>query len=61
VYVDRVRDIEPDFDLLRVDEIAAVEVYPRPAERPFEFADQRNACGAIVVWTRLRTAIPKRE
>ena len=61
LYVDRARDISGDFDVIRVDEIAAIEVYPRPAERPFEFVDQRNACGAIVVWTRLRPAAPKRE
>lgn len=61
LYIDRARDISGDFDLLRVDDIAAIEVYPRPAERPFEFVDQRNACGAIVVWTRLRPATPKRE
>ncbi len=52
LYVDRGYVGLDDFDQLRVEDIVAIEVYPRPAERPFEFIDPRNACGAVVVWTR---------
>ncbi len=60
LYIDRAHDTMGDFDQIRVDEIVAVEVYSRPAERPFEFVDQRNACGAVVVWTRIRSRSPGR-
>ena len=54
LYLDRAHDAMPDWDQIRVDEIVAIEVYSRPSSRPFEFIDQTNACGAVVVWTRIR-------
>lgn len=51
LYLDGLRDWSDSFDLLQSTQIAAVEVYPREAQRPMEFFD-RNGCGAIVVWTR---------
>jgi hypothetical protein len=51
LYLDGMRDWSDSYDLLPSTQIAAVEIYPREAQRPMEFFD-RNGCGAIVVWTR---------
>ena len=56
LYVDGLRDLTDDFDRLWTDELAAIEVYPRAAQRPFEFTD-RNECGAIAVWLRPRPSV----
>jgi hypothetical protein len=37
---------------LHPDQIAAVEVYPRGAEVPLEFASLNSSCGAVVIWTK---------
>jgi hypothetical protein len=59
LYVDGNRDLSGDFDYLYSDEIAGVEVYPRESQRPGGYTDS-NRCGAILVWTRPRSArVPK--
>ncbi|MGQ0646859.1 MAG: carboxypeptidase regulatory-like domain-containing protein [Gemmatimonadaceae bacterium] len=55
LYIDGLLDQTGDFDRLWSDDIAAVEVYARPTQRPFEFTD-RNECGAIAVWSRPRSS-----
>ena len=37
---------------LHPDQIAAVEVYPRGATVPLEFATMNSSCGAVVIWTK---------
>ena len=37
---------------LHPDQIAAVEVYPRGATVPVEFATVSSSCGAVVIWTK---------
>ncbi|HVE34805.1 MAG TPA: carboxypeptidase regulatory-like domain-containing protein [Gemmatimonadaceae bacterium] len=37
---------------LHPDQIAAIEVYPRGATTPVEFATLNSSCGAVVVWTK---------
>ena len=56
LYVDGRLDRVADYDIYYSDEIAAIEVY-REHDRPFEFADFSNACGAVVIWTR---TVPKK-
>ncbi|HEX7121598.1 MAG TPA: hypothetical protein VF178_04440 [Gemmatimonadaceae bacterium] len=36
----------------RSDEIAAVEVYPRPSMVPNDFIVPVGTCGAVAIWTR---------
>ena len=59
LYVDGLIDRAGDFDIYYSDEIAGVEVY-REHDRPSEFVDPANACGAVVVWTRPPPPKPKR-
>ena len=51
LWVDGVRDPSQDFELLRSDVIAGVEIYPRAFDRPAQFTDN-SRCGAIIVWLR---------
>lgn len=47
----RVGDTEVD-ELVRIDEVAAVEVYTSPAGVPAQYTDRSNVgCGTIIVWT----------
>jgi hypothetical protein len=42
-----------DLDLLvHPDNVAAIEVYPRPAQIPVQFKMRGSVCGVIAVWTR---------
>ena len=46
--------------LVRPDEIEGVEIYRRPMEVPPRFVvGGYQGCGAIVIWTRWRTALPQ--
>lgn len=38
--------------MFRSGELAGIEVYVRPTERPMEFVDPFNKCGAIAIWTK---------
>ncbi len=38
--------------LVHPDNVAAIEVYPRPSQIPVQFKMRDAACGVIVVWTR---------
>ena len=40
--------------LVRPDEIVAIEVYRGAAETPPQFQQHRAACGVVVIWTRRR-------
>ena len=51
LWVDGVRDPSQDFELLRSDNLAGVEIYPRAFDRPVQFTDG-SKCGAIIVWLR---------
>lgn len=43
----------PEMDMFYVStDIAAVEVYPRAAQVPFEFQTGLTGCGVVAVWTR---------
>jgi hypothetical protein len=61
LYVDGMRDVMRDFDRYYSEEIAGIEVYPREANRPFEFIDSTNPCGAIAIWTRTVPKKPKKD
>jgi hypothetical protein len=51
VFIDGRKTDVDELNMLRIGEIAAVEVYPRRASAPAEFlANER--CGSVVVWTR---------
>jgi hypothetical protein len=55
VYIDGVRSRMATSELEALyytDEVAALEVYTRPNQRPVEYQDQNSRCGAIVIWTR---------
>ena len=58
LWIDGVADPTADFDRIWSDELAAVEVYASPAQRPFEFSD-RSECGAVAVWLRPRVPPPR--
>ena len=51
LWVDGVRDPSQDFELLRSDVLAGIEIYPRAFDRPAQFTDG-SKCGAVVVWMR---------
>ncbi len=36
----------------RSDEVAGIEIYNKELERPIEYQDMMNHCGAVVIWTR---------
>jgi hypothetical protein len=38
--------------LFRSEEIAGIEVYARAGERPMEFREMFDTCGAIAIWTK---------
>ncbi|MGH7712357.1 MAG: carboxypeptidase regulatory-like domain-containing protein, partial [Gemmatimonadaceae bacterium] len=38
--------------MMSAQDIAAIEVYARPVERPAEFIDPFNKCGVIAIWTK---------
>ncbi|RMH14199.1 MAG: hypothetical protein D6701_11515, partial [Gemmatimonadetes bacterium] len=41
-----------DLDLIRPEDIEAIEVYRGASEVPAEFGGSDAGCGAIVIWTR---------
>ena len=58
LWIDGRKDLIGEYEILYSDEIAAVEIYPRPAMVPSEFYEAER-CGAIVVTTRPRpTKLP---
>ena len=59
LWVDGVRDPSQDFELLRSDNLAGVEIYTRAFDRPAQFTDS-SKCGAIVVWLRPPPSRPPR-
>lgn len=42
----------PGLDMINVNEVAAVEIYPSPSGTPPQFQSLTGTCGAIVVWTK---------
>jgi hypothetical protein len=38
--------------MIRSEEIAGIEVYARASERPMEFREMFDTCGAIALWTK---------
>ncbi|MGH7714047.1 MAG: Plug domain-containing protein, partial [Gemmatimonadaceae bacterium] len=55
VYIDGTRSMlgmEYVEILFRSEEIAAIEVYSRAIQRPAEFRDMFDTCGAIAIWTK---------
>ncbi len=63
LYIDGFKSLL-DFDALdgfyRSDDFLAIEVYPRELERPQEFQDVMNNCGAIAFWTRAAPVNPRK-
>ena len=57
LWIDGVREASGDFELLRSDVIAGVEIYPRAFDRPAQFTDG-SKCGAVIVWLRPPPAPP---
>ena len=57
LWVDGVRDPSQDFELLRSDNLAGIEIYTRAFDRPAQFTDS-SKCGAIVVWLRPPPSAP---
>jgi len=51
VFLDGRKTDLDEISMLRVGEIAAVEVYPRRMSAPAEFTS-KDRCGSVVVWTR---------
>jgi len=46
-------DTGEEIDLLvHPDNVAAIEVYPRPGQIPVEFKRRGSVCGVVAVWTR---------
>jgi hypothetical protein len=58
LYVNGVIDYVGDFDFYYSDEIAGLEVY-REHNRPWEYLDPSNPCGAVAIWTRVPPKKPK--
>ncbi len=53
VQTDAPWDTGEEIDLLvHPDNVAAIEVYPRPGQIPVEFKRRGSVCGVIAVWTR---------
>jgi hypothetical protein len=44
----------PDFSRLDVDLYSAVEFYASPAEYPASISPTNNACGVLMLWSRVR-------
>jgi hypothetical protein len=40
------------FDTIHPDDVAAVEIYRRESQVPFEFVGLRDGCGVVAVWSR---------
>ena len=51
VFIDGRKTDVDELNMLRIGELAAVEVYPRRASAPAEFLSKER-CGSVVVWTR---------
>lgn len=51
VFIDGRKTDLDELNMLRMGEIAAVEVYPRRMSAPAEFTS-KDRCGSVVVWTR---------
>jgi protocatechuate 3,4-dioxygenase beta subunit len=52
LFVDGRKDGSFDYSGFNAKDLLAVEIYPREADRPAEFVDLLNDCGAIAIWTR---------
>ncbi len=53
LYVGGWRDVTDDVSRFRVEDLAAVEIYKRSVEVPFEFSQSfAGGCGAIAIWSR---------
>lgn len=53
LYVDGLPQPDRDFSRFTASQVAAIEVYPSQWVPP-QFAEARQTCGAVVVWTNLR-------
>lgn len=53
VWVDGAKSAQGVFPMLRMDQIVAVEMYPRPESVPLQYKNSavQHACGAVLVWT----------
>lgn len=61
VFLDGKRAPGIHVDDLNAADVLAIEIYRGPAEMPPELERRRRNCGAIVVWTRVRTGGPGRR
>jgi hypothetical protein len=52
LFVDGRKDGSFDYSGYNAKDLIALEIYPREADRPAEFVDLLNDCGAIVIWTK---------
>jgi hypothetical protein len=41
-------------DFLPLEQVAAMEVYPRSSYAPAQYSDPAGGCGSIVLWSKLR-------
>lgn len=51
-YLDGIRSDFEEIGSLSLDDIQAIEVYPRVAEVPAEYINVANSCGVVLVWTK---------
>ncbi|MEZ4587566.1 MAG: TonB-dependent receptor [Gemmatimonadales bacterium] len=65
VYVDGVRRFDPadggappNVDEFLTERVEAIEVYRGPGETPAEYGGTGDACGALVIWTRITGSPP---
>lgn len=61
VFLDGKRAPGVHVDDLNAPDVLAIEIYRGPAEMPPELERHRRNCGAIVIWTRVRTGGPGRR
>jgi len=53
VFVDGMRTLEVDLDLIPPNQIEALEVYGGGISPPIEFSFGTNGCGVVLIWTRM--------
>ena len=39
-------------DLVRPDDVEAIEVYSRPSEIPVQYGGAQGGCGVVLLWTK---------
>jgi hypothetical protein len=52
LWLDGRRGAYEELSMLRPDDFAAVEVYPRDILVPMKFASVNSDCGAVIIWTK---------